>query len=89
MPVISSLIEPYRGRVINAPGDNLLAEFASVVDAVRCAVEIQHVLEEKNAELLAHRQRQFRIGINLGDVEADGSLLARKYSTHRRATFSA
>ena len=49
MPVISSLIEPYRGRVINAPGDHLLAEFASVIDAVRCAVEIQHVLEEKNA----------------------------------------
>jgi adenylate cyclase len=42
--VISSLIQQYRGRVVDSPGDNLLAEFASVVDAVRCAVEIQHEL---------------------------------------------
>src|SRR3954471_13898806 len=73
--VISSLIEHYRGRVIDAPGDNLLAEFASVVDAVRCAVEIQHVLQEKNAALLEHRQMQFRIGINLGDVIVEGARL--------------
>ena len=66
--LISSLIQQYRGRVVDAPGDNLLAEFASVVDAVRCAVEIQHALKEKNAELPEHRRMQFRIGINLGDV---------------------
>ncbi len=66
--LISSLIKHYRGRVVDAPGDNLLAEFASVVDAVRCAVEIQHALKEKNAELPDRRQMQFRIGINLGDV---------------------
>jgi class 3 adenylate cyclase len=66
--VISSLIHHHRGRVVDAPGANLLAEFASVVDAVRCAVEIQHALKEKNAELPPHRQMQFRIGINLGDV---------------------
>src|SRR5262245_51017358 len=47
--VISSLIHHHRGRVVDSPGDNLLAEFASVVDAVRCAVEIQHALKEKNA----------------------------------------
>jgi adenylate cyclase len=73
--LISSLIHQYRGRVVDAPGDNLLAEFASVVDAVRCAVEIQHVLKEKNAELSVHRQMQFRIGINLGDVIVEGERL--------------
>src|SRR5215471_14464503 len=70
--VISWLIQQYRGRVIDSPGDNLLAEFASVVDAVRCAVEIQQELTTKNAELPEHRQMRFRIGINLGDVIPDG-----------------
>jgi len=73
--VISSLIQHYRGRVVDSPGDNLLAEFASVVDAVRCAVEIQHALKEKNTELPEHRQMQFRIGINLGDVIVEGERL--------------
>ena len=73
--LISSLIQHYRGRVVDAPGDNLLAEFASVVDAVRCAVEIQHELKAKNAELPEHRQMQFRIGINLGDVIVEGERL--------------
>jgi adenylate cyclase len=73
--VIASLIQQYRGRVVDAPGDNLLAEFASVVDAVRCAVEIQHALKAKNAELPDHRQMQFRIGINLGDVIVEGERL--------------
>src|SRR5215510_6591350 len=73
--LISSLIQQYRGRVVDAPGDNLLAEFASVVDAVRCAVEIQQALKEKNAELPAPRQMQFRIGINLGDVIVEGERL--------------
>src|SRR6185436_14219506 len=73
--VISSLIQQYRGRVIDSPGDNLLAEFASVVDAVRCAVEIQHELKEKNSELPDHRQMRFRIGINLGDVIVEGERL--------------
>src|SRR6185369_7015586 len=65
--LIASLIHQYRGRVVDSPGDNLLAEFASVVDAVRCAVEIQQELKAKNAELPDHRHMQFRIGINLGD----------------------
>src|SRR4029453_12312106 len=73
--VISSLIQHHRGRVIDAPGDNLLAEFASVVDAVRCAVEIQYALQEKNDELPEHRQMHFRIGINLGDVIVEGERL--------------
>src|SRR6478672_9839868 len=73
--VISSLIQHHRGRVVDSPGDNLLAEFASVVDAVRCAVEIQHALKEKNDELPEHRQMRFRIGINLGDVIVEGERL--------------
>ena len=73
--VISTLIQQYRGRVVDSPGDNLLAEFASVVDAVRCAVEIQHALKGKNAELLEQRQMRFRIGINLGDVIVEGERL--------------
>jgi adenylate cyclase len=73
--VISSLIQQYRGREIDSPGDNLLAEFVSVVDAVRCAVEIQHALKEKTAELPKHRQMHFRIGINLGDVIVKGERL--------------
>src|ERR1043166_5091229 len=73
--IISSLIQHYRGRVVDSPGDNLLAEFASVVDAVRGAVEIQQALKEKNAELPLHRQMEFRIGINLGDVIVEGERL--------------
>src|SRR5262245_13967415 len=73
--VIASLIQHHRGRVVDSPGDNLLAEFASVVDAVRCAVEIQHALKEKNAQLPENRQMQFRIGINLGDVIVEGERL--------------
>ena len=71
--VMTSLIEQFRGRVVDSPGDNLLAEFTSVVDAVQCAVEIQGVLKARNAELPENRRMEFRIGVNLGDVieEAD------------------
>src|SRR5882672_8655997 len=73
--LISSLIQQHRGRVVDSPGDNLLAEFASVVDAMRCAVEIQQELKTKNTELPENRQMQFRIGINLGDVIVEGERL--------------
>jgi adenylate cyclase len=66
--VMRSLVQQHRGRVVSTPGDNVLAEFASVVDAVQCAVEIQQVLRAKNAMLPENRRVQFRIGINLGDV---------------------
>jgi TolB-like protein/class 3 adenylate cyclase len=70
-----SLIQKYRGRVVDSPGDNLLAEFASVVDAVQCAVEIQRELAERNAELPAENKMAFRMGVNLGDVvEEDGRI---------------
>src|SRR5262245_38753028 len=70
--VMATLIGQQHGRVVDAPGDNLLAEFASVVDAVQCAVGIQHALKRKNAELPANRQMEFRIGINLGEVVVEG-----------------
>jgi len=65
---IADLVQQYRGRVVDTPGDNILAEFTSVVDAVNCAVEIQRELAERNAELPYKRKMEFRIGINLGDV---------------------
>ena len=65
---MTALIQQYRGRVVDAPGDNLLAEFASAVDAVTCAVEIQRELAERNAELSDERKMHFRTGVNVGDV---------------------
>ena len=70
--VMTDLIEEHRGRVVDTPGDNVLAEFASVVDATQCAVAIQEELQRRNAELPANRTMAFRIGINLGDVVVDG-----------------
>jgi class 3 adenylate cyclase len=70
--VITPLIQGHRGRVIDSPGDNLLAEFGSVVDAVQCAVVIQTTLRAENANLPQNRRMVFRIGINLGDVIVDG-----------------
>ena len=70
--MMAALIQQHRGRVVDSPGDNLLAEFASVVDAVRCAVEIQEELKARNAELPENRKMEFRIGINLGDVIEEG-----------------
>jgi adenylate cyclase len=69
------LIRQYRGRVVDSTGDNLLAEFASVVDAVQCAVEVQQVLGKKNETLSENRRMHFRIGINLGDVIEEGERL--------------
>jgi len=70
--LMSTLIHKHRGRVVDAPGDNLLAEFLSVVDAVRCAVEVQEELRVRNAELPENRRMNFRIGVNLGDVVEEG-----------------
>jgi adenylate cyclase len=66
--IMSSLIKQHRGRVVDSPGDNLLAEFSSVVDAVQCAVAVQNEIQTQNAELPDNRRMEFRIGINLGDV---------------------
>ncbi len=70
--LISSLTEQFRGRVVDSPGDNLLAEFGSVVDAVECAVKIQDELKKENDEFPESRRMEFRIGVNLGDVVEDG-----------------
>jgi adenylate cyclase len=71
--VMTTHIQQHHGRVVDSPGDNLLAEFASVVDALRCAVEMQQELKTRNAVLLDQRQMEFRIGINVGDVVSRGS----------------
>jgi len=70
--IMAKFIQQHKGRVVDSPGDNLLAEFVSVVDAVQCAVEVQQLLKAKNAELPEDRRMQFRIGINLGDVIEEG-----------------
>src|SRR5512136_1178063 len=70
--LMAGLIQHHRGRVVDAPGDNVLAEFGSVVDAVECAVEIQRELRTPNAQLPDNRKMEFRIGVNLGDVIEDG-----------------
>ena len=66
--IIARLVVRRSGRVVNAPGDALLAEFPSAVEAVQTAVEIQKSLEGHNIELEPERRMQFRIGVNLGDV---------------------
>jgi adenylate cyclase len=74
--IIARLVVRRGGRVVNAPGDALLAEFPSAVEAVQAAVEIQKSVEGHNIELESDRRMQFRIGVNLGDVieEADGTI---------------
>jgi TolB-like protein/class 3 adenylate cyclase/Tfp pilus assembly protein PilF len=69
--LIDSLIEQHHGRFVNSAGDSVLAEFASVVNAVQCAVEIQATLKSENATIPPERM-EFRIGVNLGDVMIDG-----------------
>jgi adenylate cyclase len=66
--VFIQVVQKHRGRVVDSPGDNILAEFASVIDAVGSAVEIQEELRVRNAELPDDRKMEFRIGVNLGDV---------------------
>jgi class 3 adenylate cyclase len=69
--VVNPKIGDHRGRVVKNTGDGFLAEFASVVDAVRCAVEVQRGMAERNADAPAEERIEFRIGINLGDVIAE------------------
>src|SRR6201984_3412126 len=65
-------IKEHRGRIVKTTGDGLLVEFASVVDAVRCAVEVQQEMAERNVGVAEEQRIQFRIGINLGDIIKDG-----------------
>src|SRR6202521_4965643 len=70
--LIDSLIKEHHGRFVNSAGDSVLAEFASVVNAVQCAVDIQTTLKAENTNLPPERRMEFRIGVNLGDVMVDG-----------------
>ena len=70
--IMDGLIRQHRGRVVDSPGDAVLAEFSSVVDAVQCAVAVQNELQARNTELPENSRMQFRIGINLGDVIEEG-----------------
>src|SRR5690348_4414725 len=70
---IAGLVERHDGRIVNTWGDAVIAEFASVVEAVQCAVEIQQETSSQNSDPSATHQMRFRIGINLGDVMVDGS----------------
>lgn len=70
--LMTGLIQQYRGRVVDSPGDNILAEFASAVDATECAARIQQELKNRNVEVSDEAKMEFRIGINLGDVIEDG-----------------
>src|SRR5438128_7628207 len=73
---LRELLDPkigeHRGRIVKTTGDGVLAEFASVVDAVRCAGEIQRAMADRDLDLAQERRLRFRIGVNLGDVIADG-----------------
>jgi adenylate cyclase len=69
--VMTNLIQKHNGRIVDAKGDNVLAEFPSVVDAVRCSVDVQKELKARNTAFPEHRRMEFRIGINLGDVIED------------------
>jgi len=75
--LIDPAIEVNRGRIVKTTGDGILIEFASVVDAVRCALEVQHGMAVRNAHMPTDQRIQFRVGINLGDVmvEPDGDLM--------------
>lgn len=70
--VMTALIQRHRGRVVDSPGDNLLAEFPSAVDAVQGAVAVQQELQTRNAGLLDNRKMEYRIGLNVGDVVIEG-----------------
>jgi adenylate cyclase len=75
---LRELVEPkiseHRGRIVKNTGDGLLAEFPSVVDAVRCAAELQRAMIDREARMPEDRRIRFRIGINLGDVVEDGDI---------------
>ena len=66
--ILETLIQKHNGSVVDSPGDNLLAEFISVVNAVQCAVAVQKEIASCNEELIESRRMRFRIGINIGDV---------------------
>ena len=71
--IITGQVKQHEGRVVDSPGDNVLAEFASVVDALKCAVQTQKSIAEQNENMPENRKMEFRIGVNLGDIAEDGN----------------
>jgi len=71
--IISDYVKQHTGRVVDSPGDNILAEFGSAIDAVQCAVDIQKQLKKENERFVKDKKLQFRIGVNIGDVVQDGN----------------
>ena len=73
--IIGTRVRDHQGRIVDSPGDNVLVEFASTVEAVKCAVKIQKNIKIRNADLPESRRMEFRIGVNLGDViEEEGRI---------------
>jgi class 3 adenylate cyclase/pimeloyl-ACP methyl ester carboxylesterase len=70
--LVDPQIDEHRGRIVKTTGDGMLVEFASVVDAVRCAVDVQRGMSERNARVSVDKRIEFRVGINLGDIIIDG-----------------
>jgi adenylate cyclase len=70
--LMSDIIQQHSGRVVDNPGDNLLAAFSSAVDALEAAVQIQNKLKKENAKFVEEKRLQFRIGVNIGDIVHDG-----------------
>src|SRR5437870_13537692 len=73
--ILDRLIASYRGRIFNTAGDSLVADFASAVDAVQCAVEVQEAIAKENSSRSAAEQMGFRIGIHVGDIIVQGDNL--------------
>ena len=71
--LVDPMVNEYRGRIVKTTGDGLLVEFASVVDAVRCALDVQRGMAERNTDIPQEKRIEFRIGINVGDIIVDGS----------------
>src|SRR6266536_6058605 len=70
--LINPAVALHRGRIVKTTGDGILIEFASVVDAVRCALDFQRGMDDRNADVPAEQRIEFRVGINLGDVVVEG-----------------
>jgi adenylate cyclase len=84
--LVNPKIKEHRGRIVKNTGDGFLAEFASVVDAVRCAAEVQRGMLDREPEVPDERRIRFRMGINVGDVIAPGARHLRRRGECRRTT---
>jgi class 3 adenylate cyclase len=82
--LVDPAIAEHRGRIVKTPGDGMLVEFASVVDAVACAVKVQRSMVGRNADVPEDKQIIFRIGINVGDIIIDGDDILAMASISRR-----